>query len=105
MAAVGGAPKGVRRETGRGEEVRWHDAGVEPKEAKRLLDAGRARLIDVRSEPEARLERIPGSALVPLAGFRVWAAGREPEPVILYCSSGRRSERALRHLRDDLGWL
>ena len=77
---------------------------MDPRKAKELLDAGRARLIDVRSQPEAHLERIPGAELVPLAGLAGWAAERKPEPLVLYCASGRRSQRGVARLRDELGW-
>lgn len=59
------------------------------------LDNGTMLLVDVREPKETDVERIPGSALVPLTGFDPAAlpdpAGRR---VVFSCRSGRRSVTA-----------
>lgn len=66
-----------------------------PHDAKRLLDEGRAILIDIRDPNEFAREHITGARLVPLAALdtkdfdRERAAGKV---AIFHCQSGRRTE-------------
>jgi rhodanese-related sulfurtransferase len=76
---------------------------LDPLELRALLDAGRARLVDVREADEHRAERIPGARNEPLSEFdadRLRVSGSLP---VLYCRSGRRSAEAARALL-HAGW-
>ncbi len=69
---------------------------VTAKEAKELLEAGGARLIDVRERHEWDEIRVPGSELVPLSEYeddhtRVPASDAK---TIFICASGSRSQAA-----------
>ncbi len=67
-----------------------------PQEVADGIDSGRMLLVDVREPNETALERIPGSALVPLSTFDPGdipdAAGRT---VVFSCRSGVRSVKAV----------
>lgn len=68
---------------------------LKPAEAKRLLDAGGALLVDVREPMEYAREHIPGAALVPLAklsGETLTAAAGKI--LIFHCQSGNRTANA-----------
>lgn len=66
--------------------------GYEPSSVKKMLDEGKARLVDVREADEHARERIAGASLVALSAFD---AARVPESngtvTILHCRSGKRS--------------
>jgi rhodanese-related sulfurtransferase len=74
---------------------------IEAEDAKALLDAGDAVVIDVREPAEIMVTgKVPGSINIPLAEFLAKADPGSPdhepalEPdktVILYCASGKRS--------------
>jgi len=71
---------------------------IGPREARELLDAGRAVLIDVREPDEHARERIPGAVHVPLGAIRGGDASlpeRGQATLIVHCRSGRRSAEAL----------
>lgn len=71
----------------------------EPHVVQRLVQEGKARLIDIREADERRRERIDGSASIPVGSVTTSAvtdpAGRMP---ILHCRSGRRSLAAAQEL-------
>lgn len=62
----------------------------------RLLDEGRALLIDVREREEFEEEHIPGATLVPLSSFDpcLLASTVNDRPVVLHCLAGSRAEKA-----------
>jgi rhodanese-related sulfurtransferase len=66
------------------------------KEAKELLDAGDARLIDVRERQEWDEIRVPGSELVPLSEYEAdhTRVPASDGPTIFICASGSRSQAA-----------
>lgn len=67
------------------------------KEAKEALDAGGARLIDVRERNEWNEIRVPGSELVPLSEYEGDPArvGLSDQTTIFICASGVRSQAAV----------
>lgn len=75
---------------------------ITPKEALELLKGDKkAVLIDVRTEEEFRIVRIPGSILIPDYEIKDKIANAVPDkdtPVILYCRSGNRSAKAAKVL-------
>ena len=77
---------------------------LKPAEAKRLLDAGGALLVDVREPMEYAREHIPGAALVPLAklsGETLPAAAGKI--LIFHCQSGNRSSAVVQALMQRYG--
>jgi rhodanese-related sulfurtransferase len=66
-----------------------------PQEVADGIEAGQMLVVDVREPSETALERIPGSALVPLSIFDV---SDIPDPagrtVVFSCRSGQRSVKA-----------
>jgi rhodanese-related sulfurtransferase len=65
---------------------------ISPIEAKRLVDAGAAVLIDIREPAEHARENIAGARLVPLAGLNAGQFEAERAPaVIFHCQSGNRT--------------
>jgi len=65
---------------------------LDPPEVSRLLDAGKALLIDVREPTEYAAERIPGAFLYPLSSFDAAAIPTDwVRRVIFHCGSGKRS--------------
>jgi rhodanese-related sulfurtransferase len=71
-----------------------------PAEAKALVDAGKAILVDIREANEYARERIDGASLAPLsrlgAGDRITPAGGKF--VIFHCQSGMRTAGNARRL-------
>lgn len=68
---------------------------LNPHDAKRLLDDGRAILIDIREPDEFARAHITGGRLVPLASLDAHDFDRERRAgtaVIFQCQSGRRTE-------------
>lgn len=69
-------------------------AALKPQEAKRLLDDGRAILVDIRDPSEFAREHIIGARLVPLAALDTHDFDRERaagKAAIFQCQSGRRT--------------
>lgn len=69
-------------------------AALNPAEAKRLLDEGRAILVDIRDPNEYAREHILGARLVPLGSFDTHDFDRDRlsgKAVIFQCQSGRRT--------------
>jgi rhodanese-related sulfurtransferase len=65
-----------------------------------LLEAGSARLIDVREEWEFRRRRVPGAALVPLNTLiQQISALPNDKPILVICEHGTRSLAAAEYLR------
>lgn len=78
---------------------------IDPAEARRLIDAGEAILVDVREADEHRRVHIAGSILVPLGSFdadRIAAAARGRR-ILVHCKSGRRSADAVARLQSMAG--
>lgn len=75
---------------------------ITPKDALDLLKGDKkAVLIDVRTEEEYRLIRIPGSLLIPDYEIREKFEKAVPDkntPIILYCTDGTRSANAAKIL-------
>ncbi len=68
---------------------------LDPLEVKKLVDEGKADLIDVRESHEWEKTRIPGAALVPLSQFDPHAmAGEAGKMAIFHCRSGTRTWNA-----------
>lgn len=78
---------------------------IEPKELKQMLDSGKElQLVDVREPFEREIAEI-GGELVPLKEIGQSADKiRRDVPVIVYCRSGGRSERAVRELEAKGGF-
>ncbi|HHW21551.1 MAG TPA: rhodanese-like domain-containing protein [Clostridiaceae bacterium] len=77
---------------------------ITPKDALELLKGEKkAVLIDVRTEEEYRLIRIPGSILIPDYEIKDKIEKIVPDkntPIILYCRTGNRSARAAKTLAE-----
>lgn len=75
---------------------------ITPGEAIRLLDAGKARAVDVREPDEYAAEHIPGAVLLPLSDISAASAqAAMPEKDaewLVYCRTGRRSREAMAKL-------
>lgn len=68
-------------------------------EAKASLDRGGVLLVDVREPSEFAAGRIPSAKLVPLASLEESARSwNREQPVVIYCQTGRRAEKARRVL-------
>ena len=70
---------------------------ISPSKAKEMLDAGQARLVDVRESTEFSREHVPGARLVPLSvasSYSVKDADAPDKPVIYFCNSGRRTQNS-----------
>lgn len=80
--------------------VEW----IDPHDAKAMIDAGKAVVVDVREEDEVQATgTVPGALHIPRSGIAAAADPGSPGhvaaldpgvPVILYCASGKRSEAA-----------
>ena len=71
-------------------------------EARERLEAGGARLIDVRDPDEFAYCQLPGAELIPLATVPSEAAAKLPDKsaeIIVYCHHGMRSLHAVGQLR------
>lgn len=75
----------------------WYNSGpvVSVEEATALMDQG-ARIVDVRTEAEFKSGHLPGALNIPVTQIekRVSELLPKDQPVVLYCRSGRRSQRA-----------
>lgn len=73
---------------------------LDPAALKRLIDEGRAIVVDVREPDEHAAERIAGAMLNPLSRFDPGAvpASSEGREVVLHCRGGRRSAEAAARL-------
>lgn len=70
---------------------------LSPAEAKQMMDAGAATVLDVREPDEYAGGHIPGAALLPLSEVRAMAPSLLPDrdaPVLVYCQSGPRATTA-----------
>ncbi len=77
---------------------------LSPTAAKASLDLENALFVDVREPAEFAGGRIPSAKLVPLGTLKEAAqAWKRGQKVIVYCQSGRRSEKALATL-SELGF-
>lgn len=75
---------------------------VTPRDAKAAIEAGRAILVDVRTQPEWELVHLTGGELIPLDQIANRHDEIEPHPgqqVLLLCHHGRRSLDAASILR------
>jgi rhodanese-related sulfurtransferase len=65
---------------------------MDPKIVKRLIDEGKALLVDVREAGEYAQEHIDGAQLVPLSRFGLedFSADRD-QAAVFYCRSGART--------------
>ncbi len=69
---------------------------LRPEEVRELVQKGEATLVDVREPHEWASGHIPGALHAPLSQFAAVASTLPVhKPVILYCLSGARSQRAL----------
>lgn len=77
------------------------DLEVTPREARAMLESGRALVIDVRTQPEWDLVHVAGTELIPLDQIAARHDEVEPEgrEVLLLCHHGRRSLDAANILR------
>ncbi len=65
---------------------------VSAEEAKRLLDSGRALLVDIRESDEFARERIPGAHSLPLSRLEEAAIPCSPQKLVVFqCRSGART--------------
>ena len=72
-----------------------HGGELPPEQLAEMLEDGKVDLIDVRREHEWEAGRIPGARRVEVNDLPAEAARLDRErPVVLYCSSGSRSELA-----------
>ena len=80
----------------------WSADTVTPKELGRQLDAGEAPLIlDVRTEAEYLDGHVPGARLIPhdrIGEYMDSLSQHRQDPVVVYCHSGGRTEKAIREL-------
>ncbi|MDD3191535.1 MAG: rhodanese-like domain-containing protein [Bacilli bacterium] len=77
---------------------------ITPADAKAMLDADEAILIDVRTLEEFETERIPGAILVSLADIEAGKLSKmadKNETYIIYCRSGNRSAQAVQILKEE----
>jgi rhodanese-related sulfurtransferase len=66
-----------------------------PPEAKKLLESGSIRLVDVREPSEFASGHLPSAHLVPLGTIEEVARSWDrQQPVLVYCQAGRRGEKA-----------
>lgn len=76
---------------------------ITPEEARRLLEEGRAKLIDVREPHEYRLARIDGAQLIPMhtvpQRLQELEAASDEAMLIVYCHHGVRSLSVVEWLR------
>ena len=75
----------------------WKRRGdVSSSEARRLVEAEGARLLDVRTPCEFAAGNLPGAINVPVSELegRMGEVGERGVPVVVYCASGVRSARA-----------
>lgn len=75
-------------------------------ELRDLIEAGKAELLDVRTEMEYRSGHIAGARHIPvdtLEQMDRMEAPAEGRTLCIICQSGKRAERAHRHLKEKLG--
>ncbi len=65
---------------------------------RQILESETVSLVDVREAGEHARERIVGSTLHPLSSFDAETVRALPEPIVLYCASGNRSNQAAQKL-------
>jgi len=76
---------------------------IQPEEARRLLEQGKARLIDVREPHEYQLARIDGAQLIPMHSvphhLQELESASDENLLIVYCHHGVRSLSVVQWLR------
>ena len=75
---------------------------IAPRKAYEMLQNGQARLIDIRETSEYAENFIPQARLVPLSVARLYSVKDEDapdKPVIFFCRSGRRTDKAAAELK------
>lgn len=66
--------------------------GINPEEAKILIDEGKAFLIDVREDEEWAAGKIPGAVHAPLSRFKEGSfPEQEGRTAVFHCRSGKRT--------------
>jgi rhodanese-related sulfurtransferase len=65
---------------------------------KKNLDQGKVTLIDVRNPEEYQSAAIEGAHLIPLSIISVEEVSKYPQPIVIHCHSGKRSETACHKL-------
>ena len=79
---------------------------ISPARAYEMSQAGEARLVDIRETTEYAAESVPGARLVPLSiaeRYPVQDAEAPQKPVVFFCHSGRRTEKAADRLARAAG--
>lgn len=70
---------------------------ITPEEAKRLIDRGHVRIVDVRRRDEFESGHIPGAICIPGEEIDLDEPEQlsdKKEDILVYCQSGRRSQNA-----------
>lgn len=68
---------------------------IDPRQAKSLIDSGKAVLVDIRESDEFAREHVPGAHHVPLSGFNpADFPGDGGKIAIFHCASGARTAEA-----------
>ncbi|EKP93901.1 MoaD family protein [Thermaerobacter subterraneus DSM 13965] len=76
-------------------------AELSPVEARRLVEAGRVQIIDVRDPWEYERDHIPGARLLPLSQLGARLEEIDPErPLLMVCEVGERSRLAAEFLHE-----
>ena len=79
---------------------------ISPRRAFEMLKNGEARLVDIRETAEYAENFIPGARLVPLSIAKIYPlkdADAPDKPVIFFCRSGNRTDKASELLRSLAG--
>jgi rhodanese-related sulfurtransferase len=103
LAACGSSPGGGAAGAGAPSDPSQKTAStsaekVDGAKAKKLV-AGGARLVDVRGADEFAAKHVEGAENAPVETIEDRDLGAKDSPLVLYCSSGARSERAAATLR------
>lgn len=86
------------------EEVKAVSKKISAEEAKKMMDEGGVRIIDVREPSEYADGHVPGAELLPLGDIKsgqLSTIGDKDEVILLYCRSGNRSGQAASYLVDQ----
>jgi rhodanese-related sulfurtransferase len=68
---------------------------IDPRQAKSMIDSGKAVLVDIRESDEFAREHVPGAQHVPLSGFNpADFPGDRDKVAIFHCASGARTAEA-----------
>jgi rhodanese-related sulfurtransferase len=76
----------------------WREADT--REAVELVNAGKVRIVDVRTPQETAAGIIPGAVLIPVGELEARASeiARDGRPTLVYCAGGSRSAAACEFL-------